>query len=130
MAGHEDNTTAFVGETLTRREREILALLAEGLTGPEIAARLTVANSSVKSHLQHLYSKLGVNSRRQAIGRAQALGLLTPKVEAAAVPAAPAAPTSPKHNLPQQLTRFFGREDDIARVQERLAEWRLVTLTG
>jgi len=37
---------------------------------------------------------------------------------------------APKHNLPQQVTRFFGRESEIAQVKERLAEWRLVTLTG
>ena len=73
-------------EPLTRREREILALLAAGFSAPEIAEQLTLAVSSVKWHIQHLYGKLGVNSKRQALTRAQALGLL-----GAATPPAPAA---------------------------------------
>jgi DNA-binding CsgD family transcriptional regulator len=58
-------------EPLTRREREILALLAQGLSGPEIAEQLTLGLSSVKSHIQHLYGKLGANSKRQAVARAR-----------------------------------------------------------
>jgi ATP/maltotriose-dependent transcriptional regulator MalT len=69
MLDRHNAPDAWVVETLTRREREILALLAEGLTGPEMAVRLTLALSSVKSHLQHLYGKLGVNSKRQAVSR-------------------------------------------------------------
>src|SRR5438105_4615414 len=98
-------------EPLTRREREILALLGQGLSGPEIADKLTLAKSSVKWHIQQLYGKLGVNSKEQAIRSAQAAGLLgttspssTPEVEPA-----------PKHNLPLQVTRFFGRENEISR---------------
>ena len=44
-------------EPLTRRERQVLALLAEGYSGPEIAEKLTLALSSVKSHIQHVYGK-------------------------------------------------------------------------
>ena len=63
-------------EPLTRREREILGLLAQGNSAPEIAQSLTLAVSSVKFHIQNLYGKLGVNNKRQALDRAQALGLL------------------------------------------------------
>jgi predicted ATPase/DNA-binding CsgD family transcriptional regulator len=111
-------------EALTRREREVLALLAQGYAAREIAQELTLAVSSVKWHLQHIYGKLGANSKRQAIARARALGLL------AANGAAPEAPRAPTHNLPLQVTRFFGREHDLISIEERLAEWRLVTLTG
>src|SRR5258707_5579334 len=111
-----------LAEPLTRRERDILALLAQGHTGPEIAQELTIAVSSVKWHTQHLYSKLGVNSKKQAVARARELGLLANPTPAAApepptvvpVPslfrAPPAAQPERKHNLPLQVTRFFGRE--------------------
>ena len=119
-----------LAEPLTRRERDVLALLAEGFTGPEIAERLTLALSSVKFHIQNLYGKLGVNGKRQALTRAAPLGLLG----GAQAPAAPAAevvaPAAPPPSLPVQVTRFFGREDDIANVRATLADWRLVTLTG
>ncbi|MBW7882058.1 MAG: hypothetical protein H3C34_05355 [Caldilineaceae bacterium] len=68
-------TTALV-EPLTARELEILALLAEKATNHEIARRLVVALPTVKSHTAHIYAKLGVNSRREAVARAQELGIL------------------------------------------------------
>jgi predicted ATPase/class 3 adenylate cyclase len=64
-------------EPLTRRELTILARLAENLTNPEIAAAETLALSSVKWYVQQIYSKLGVNSRKQALARARELGLVT-----------------------------------------------------
>src|SRR5690242_14290334 len=125
MSSREPNSAEAPLEPLTRREREILALLAQGLSGPEIADKLTLAKSSVKWHIQQLYGKLGVNSKEQAIQRAQKLGLLgAPGASANAVPVAP------KHNLPLQVTRFFGREAEISQLKARLAEHRLVTLTG
>ena len=63
-------------EPLTRREREILGLLDQGFSAPEIAEQLTLAVASVKWHIQHIYGKLGVSGKRQALTRAQALGLL------------------------------------------------------
>ncbi|MEP7358200.1 MAG: LuxR C-terminal-related transcriptional regulator, partial [Anaerolineales bacterium] len=111
-------------EPLTRRERQMLALLAEGYSRPEIAARLTVGLASVKTHLHHLYGKLGVSSKRQALDRAQVLGLLTP----AAPATSPAAGLG--HNLPLQVTRFFGRDAELGQLSDQLDENRLVTLTG
>jgi DNA-binding NarL/FixJ family response regulator len=61
---------------LSPREREVLVLLAEGRTNREIAEALSVTLATVKSHLVHLYAKLGAGSRREALGQALSLGLL------------------------------------------------------
>ena len=63
-------------DLLTYREREVLALLAGGATNREIAATLSVTLATVKSHLVHVYAKLEVRNRHQALSRAVALGLL------------------------------------------------------
>ena len=63
-------------EPLTERELEVLRLLAAGRSNAEMAAELFVEQSTVKTHLIHLYSKLGVHSRTQAVARARALRLL------------------------------------------------------
>jgi LuxR family maltose regulon positive regulatory protein len=65
-------------EPLTARELQVLALLAEGLTNPEIARQLVVALPTVKSHTRNVYGKLGVHSRREAVARARLLGILPP----------------------------------------------------
>ena len=64
-------------EPLTERELAVLRLLASGRPNSEMAAELFVEQSTVKTHLIHLYGKLGVHSRTQAVARARALGLLT-----------------------------------------------------
>jgi len=64
------------GVPLTFREREVLAFLAEGRTNREIAGALSVSVATVKSHLVHIYDKLGAANRNEAIGRAVAAGLL------------------------------------------------------
>jgi predicted ATPase/DNA-binding CsgD family transcriptional regulator len=63
-------------DPLTERELEVLALIAEGLSNREIAERLFVGVSTVKKHINRMYSKLGVHRRTQAILRARALNLL------------------------------------------------------
>jgi LuxR family transcriptional regulator, maltose regulon positive regulatory protein len=60
----------------TGRELEVLRLLARGRSNREVARELVVETSTVKTHLVHLYAKLGVNSRTQAIARARGLRLL------------------------------------------------------
>jgi predicted ATPase/DNA-binding NarL/FixJ family response regulator len=65
-----------LAEPLTPRERELLQLLATGLSYQEIAERLTIAVGTVKSHSHNIYAKLGVHNRVQATLRATELGLL------------------------------------------------------
>jgi len=61
---------------LTRREREILALTAQGLLAPDIGRRLYLSPATVKTHLQRLYGKLGVSDRAAAVAEAMRRGLL------------------------------------------------------
>jgi DNA-binding CsgD family transcriptional regulator/tetratricopeptide (TPR) repeat protein len=61
-------------ELLTRREADVLELLADGLTNREIAARLFISEKTVSTHIGHIYDKLGVHSRVAAAGRARAIG--------------------------------------------------------
>jgi DNA-binding CsgD family transcriptional regulator len=59
------------GSDLTRRESEILSLVAEGLSTKEIAHRIAVTASTVKTHRRNAFEKLGVKRRSQAIARAR-----------------------------------------------------------
>lgn len=61
---------------LTARETEILGLVAAGLSNPDIAARLVIGESTVKTHLLHVFEKLEVSDRTRAVTRAMELGLL------------------------------------------------------
>jgi LuxR family maltose regulon positive regulatory protein len=63
-------------EALSERELEVLRLVAAGLTNQEIADELVIAVSTVKSHTNHIYGKLGVKNRTQAIAQARSLRLL------------------------------------------------------
>jgi LuxR family maltose regulon positive regulatory protein len=65
-------------EMLTRREHEVLALLAERWSNQEIAERLCITSNTTRKHTSTIYEKLGVNSRREAVVAARALGLLPP----------------------------------------------------
>jgi DNA-binding NarL/FixJ family response regulator len=65
-----------VGTVLTNREREILALLADGLGNKQIAARLGISTNTVKTHLELLFEKLEVSSRAEAVATGVRRGLL------------------------------------------------------
>ncbi len=64
-------------EALSKRELEVLRLLATDLDGPDIARRLFVSVNTMRTHARSIYAKLGVNSRRGAVSRAEKLGLLS-----------------------------------------------------
>ena len=63
-------------EALSERELDVLRLLATDLTGPEIAGQLYVSLNTLRTHTKHIFTKLGVNTRRAAVSRAANLGLL------------------------------------------------------
>jgi LuxR family maltose regulon positive regulatory protein len=63
-------------EPLTPKERDVLALMAAGLSNPEIAVRLVVTTGTVKTHVHHLIEKLRVRNRVEAISRGKVLGLI------------------------------------------------------
>jgi DNA-binding CsgD family transcriptional regulator len=64
-------------EPLTHSETRVLRYLPTHLGAPEIAAELFLSANTVKTHLRHLYRKLGAHNRREAVQRARAIGLLT-----------------------------------------------------
>ena len=67
---------------LSPRERQILSLLAEGRTQGQIATALVISSKTVATHIQHILSKLGVQSRAQAVALAFQRGLVEPEVRA------------------------------------------------
>jgi LuxR family maltose regulon positive regulatory protein len=66
---------ASLVEPLSARELEVLHLIAEGLSNDAIAQKLFLSTSTVKVHIKHIYGKLEVNSRTQAVARLHELNL-------------------------------------------------------
>lgn len=71
-----EGTGGDLVEPLTEREIEVLGYIAAGLSNREIAERMVVAVSTVKTHINHLYGKLGVGSRTRALAEARRRGLI------------------------------------------------------
>lgn len=84
IAGQSTNTgqpptsEPALPDGLTPREAEVIALIADGLTNAEIAERLVVSPTTVKSHINHLFTKAGIRDRAQAVRYAYRHGLATP----------------------------------------------------
>jgi DNA-binding NarL/FixJ family response regulator len=77
-AGHRvERRTALPGG-LTRREVDVLVLLGRGYSNPQIAEALTISRKTVSSHLEHIYTKLGVTTRTEAALFAMRSGLVEP----------------------------------------------------
>jgi predicted ATPase/DNA-binding CsgD family transcriptional regulator len=109
---------------LNQREQEILAQLSAGLSDQQIADQLFLSLHTVKWYNRQIYSKMGVNSRTQAIAHAKSLGFLG---EGASLSTSPAMA---RNNLPAQSTPFIGRSREIDEVKKLLRRFRLLTLTG
>jgi PAS domain S-box-containing protein len=75
---------------VTPRQRQILTLIASGLSTAEVARELTLSPETVRNHLRHAFRELGAHNRVEAIAAAQRLGLL------AAAPLGPQPPDSPE----------------------------------
>ncbi|WP_405139596.1 response regulator transcription factor [Sphaerisporangium sp. NBC_01403] len=67
--------------TLSRRELEVLGLIARGATNREVAAKLFITEATVKTHLLHIFAKLEVNDRAAAVAAAYETGLLRPAAD-------------------------------------------------
>ncbi len=76
-AEHKTPVKQDLIEPLSERELDVLRLLGTDLDGPEIARHLTVSLNTVRTHTKNLYAKLGVNSRRAAVRRAEELELFS-----------------------------------------------------
>jgi LuxR family maltose regulon positive regulatory protein len=63
-------------DPLTARERDVLALISQGLSNKRIARALEISPETVKSHIKHIFLKLAVGTRAEAVSRAGLLGLL------------------------------------------------------
>ena len=61
---------------LSARERDILAMISQGLSNKRIARAREISPETVKTHVKHIFSKLAVNTRAQAVSQAGSLGLL------------------------------------------------------
>src|SRR5438105_12340571 len=105
-------------DQLTKRELEILRLIADGLSNQDIGQRLFISVGTVKWYLKQIYGKLHVSSRTQAIAATHNLDLLDGNSAKAEL-----------HNLPYQRTPFIGRTKDLAAISHHLDDTHCRLLT-
>jgi len=77
QSGTKLSLKSVLADPLSARESAILKLIGQGLSNKEIARNLAIAPETVKSHVKHIFTKLGAEKRAQAVAHAQSLGLLT-----------------------------------------------------
>jgi LuxR family transcriptional regulator, maltose regulon positive regulatory protein len=77
QSGAAASPRAGLADPLSAREGAILKLIAQGLSNKEIARNLAITPETVKTHVKHIFIKLGSEKRAQAVARAQSLGLVT-----------------------------------------------------
>ncbi len=75
LEGGRARDSAVLFPTLTSREREVLSLVAQGLDNRRIARKLVLSEKTVRNHLTHIFDKLQVGSRAEAVARARDVGL-------------------------------------------------------
>ncbi len=109
---------------LTRRQREIASLIADGLKNQAIARRLFLSVRTVEDHVVEIRNKLGFDNRAQIASwyALQSVAAEEPRDRLASPP--------PPNNLPAHLTSFVGRHAERSGLQRLLRTARLVTLTG
>lgn len=124
-------------ESLTDRESEVLALLAEGMTNREIAQRLVLSPETVKWYNKQIYQKLGVGSRTEAVAIARRYGLLPGERGEGDGDVGDTddgddgdGTADLSSTVPRPLTGFVGRETEIREIGQMLRSKRLLTLTG
>src|ERR1700686_3245025 len=103
---------------LTRREKELAGLVAQGMTNSEIAGRLFISERTAERHLENIRTKLGFTTRSQIAAWAATQEALPPSA------------TPPVRSLPPPLSSFIGRSREIREVRRMLKGDRLVTLVG
>ena len=74
--GRSARSSCLVSETLTARERDILAMISQGLSNKRIARACDISPETVKSHVKRIFLKLAVGTPAQAVSQAGSLGLL------------------------------------------------------
>jgi DNA-binding NarL/FixJ family response regulator len=74
-----ERANAHALQEITEREREVLALVARGLSNAEIAEALVLSEGTVKTHVKHIFGKLGLRDRTQAVIFAYDAGLVEPR---------------------------------------------------
>lgn len=117
---------AKAAASLTKREQQVLELMAFGLSNKEIARRLSLGRRTVETHINHVLGKLDVSSRTRAVveaGRVGLIGAAPAHVQGYPFEARP-------NNLPFQLTMLLGREQDLVDLKTALESSRLLTLSG
>jgi len=68
--------SSSAGDTITARERDVLSMIGQGYSNKRIARTLEISPETVKSHVKHIFSKLSVSTRTEAVSRALSLRLL------------------------------------------------------